>query len=60
MRYFFPVVKYFSIRILLAMVAQLDPKLVQFDVKITFLNGDLKEKIYMTRTNRFKAAGKEN
>lgn len=45
---FSPVVKYSSIRILLVSVAQLDLKLVQVDVKTTFLNGDLKENIYIT------------
>lgn len=45
---FFPVVKYSSIHILLVSIAQLDLKLVQMDVKTTFLNGDLKEDIYIT------------
>mgnify|MGYP004714263021 CR=1 FL=1 len=56
---FSPVVKH-SIRILLTLVAQLNLKLAQFDVKITFLYGDLKEKIYMSQPARFKVAGKEN
>ena len=41
------VVKHFSIHFLLALVAQFDLELAQLDVKITFLHGDLEEKIYM-------------
>ncbi|KAL0402528.1 UNVERIFIED_CONTAM: Retrovirus-related Pol polyprotein from transposon TNT 1-94 [Sesamum latifolium] len=41
---FSPVVKHSSIRILLALVAQLDLELVQLDVKTAFLHGDLKRK----------------
>nr|GEZ42848.1 retrovirus-related Pol polyprotein from transposon TNT 1-94 [Tanacetum cinerariifolium] len=55
---FSPVVKHSSIRILLALVAQLDLELVQMDVKTAFLHGDLEEKIYMVRPEGFKVAGK--
>ncbi|KAE8661311.1 hypothetical protein F3Y22_tig00113726pilonHSYRG00149 [Hibiscus syriacus] len=48
-----------SIRILLALVAQLDLELVQMDVKTTFLHGDLDEEIYMTQLDGFKVAEKE-
>ncbi|KAH9790140.1 Integrase catalytic domain-containing protein [Citrus sinensis] len=57
---FSPVVKYSSIRILLAMVAQFDLELVQLDVKTAFLHGELEDEIYMTRPDGFKVAGKEN
>ena len=56
---FSPVVKHSSIRILLALVAQLDLELVQLDVKTAFLHGDLEEEIYMTQPEGFKVAGKE-
>ena len=56
---FFPVVKHSSIRILLALVTQLDLELVQMDVKNAFLYGDLDKKIYMNHPDGFKAAGKE-
>ncbi|KAL0411651.1 UNVERIFIED_CONTAM: Retrovirus-related Pol polyprotein from transposon TNT 1-94 [Sesamum latifolium] len=57
---FSPVVKHSSIRILLALVAQLDFELVQLDVKTAFLHGDLEEEIYMTQPEGFDVAGKEN
>ncbi|KAH9680676.1 hypothetical protein KPL71_026642 [Citrus sinensis] len=57
---FSPVVKHSFIRILLAMVAQFDLELVQLDVKIAFLHGDLEEEIYITQPDGFKVAGKEN
>ncbi|KAE8661751.1 hypothetical protein F3Y22_tig00113724pilonHSYRG00184 [Hibiscus syriacus] len=56
---FSPVVKHSSIRILLALVAQLDLELVQMDVKNAFLHGDLDEEIYMTQPDGFKVAEKE-
>jgi len=56
---FSPVVKHSSIRILLALVAQLNMELVQLDVKTAFLHGDLEEEIYMTQPEGFKVAGKE-
>ena len=55
---FSPVVKHSSIRILLALVAQLNMELVQLDVKIAFLHGDLEDEIYMTQPKGFKVAGK--
>ena len=57
---FSPVVKHSSIRILLALVAQFNMELVQMDMKITFLHGDLEEEIYITQPDGFKVAGKEN
>ena len=42
-----PVTKLNTIRILLALVASLNWKINQFDVKNVFLHDDLKEKIYM-------------
>ena len=57
---FSPVVKHSSIRILLALVAQFNMELVQMDVKITFLHGDLAEEIYITQPDGFKVVGKEN
>ena len=46
---FSPVVKHSSIRILLALVAQMNMERVQLDVKIAFLHGDLEEGVYMTQ-----------
>ena len=56
---FSPVVKHSSIRILLALVAQLDLELVQIDVKTVFLYGDLDEEIYMNQPDGYKVARKE-
>lgn len=44
---FSPVVRYDSLRVLLALVAQEDLELVQFDVKTAFLYGNLDEEIHM-------------
>lgn len=46
---FSPVVKYTSIRMILALAAAKKMKLRQFDVKTAFLNGDLEENIYMSQ-----------
>ena len=48
------------IRVVLGLVASLDLKLEQLDVKTAFLHGDLKEEIYMDRPKRFKVKGKEH
>jgi len=57
---FSPVVKHYSIWVLLALVAQLNLELAQLDVKTAFLHGDLKEEIYMTHPEGYKVAGKED
>lgn len=44
---FSPVVRYSSIRAILAIAAARNMKLFQFDVKTAFLYGDLKEDVYM-------------
>nr|GFD20077.1 retrovirus-related Pol polyprotein from transposon TNT 1-94 [Tanacetum cinerariifolium] len=57
---FSSVVKHSSIRILLALVAQLDLELFLMDVKTAFLHGDLEKEIYMVQPEGFKVAGKEH
>lgn len=44
---FSPVVRYDSLRVLLALVAHEDLEMIQFDVKTAFLFGELKENILM-------------
>lgn len=44
---FAPVVRYDSLRVFLAMTAQLDLELIQFDVKTAFLHGEVKEELYL-------------
>ena len=51
---FSPAVKYTSIRIPLALVAEYELELAQLDIKTTFLHGDLEEEIYMTQHCGFK------
>lgn len=46
---FSPVVKFTSIRTILAIAAQRNLKLRQFDVKTAFLYGELEEDVYMTQ-----------
>ncbi|KAH9793687.1 hypothetical protein KPL71_004622 [Citrus sinensis] len=57
---FSPVVKYTSIRILLALVAEYELELTQLDVITAFLHEDLEEEIYMIQPCGFRVAGKEN
>ena len=49
-----------SFRIITALVAHFDLELDQMDVKTTFLNGDLKEHVYMKHPKGFIMEGKEN
>lgn len=50
---FAPVVRYESIRMLLAIAAKEDFEIAKFDVKTAFLYGDLKEEIYMLQAPGF-------
>lgn len=56
---FSPVVRFASIRLILAIVAYMDLELFQMDVKTAFLNGDLDEEIYMDQPEGFKVKGLE-
>ncbi|KAM2867181.1 hypothetical protein COP2_023124 [Malus domestica] len=55
-----PVAKFTSIHILMAIVASMDLELHQLDVKTAFLNGDLKEDIYMIQPEGYHVQGHEN
>ena len=49
-----------SIRILIAIAAQEKWELHHLDVKTTFLNGEIKEDIYITQPEGFEEKGKED
>lgn len=53
------VVKFASICLILALVAHMDLKLYQMDVKTAFLNRRLKEEIYMEQPKSFITKGKK-
>ena len=54
-----PVAKFTSVRIIMIVAARLDLKLHQLDVKTVFLNGDLKEEIYMDQPDGFQIKSQE-
>ncbi|KAL0336693.1 UNVERIFIED_CONTAM: Retrovirus-related Pol polyprotein from transposon TNT 1-94, partial [Sesamum radiatum] len=54
---FSPVVRFASVRLILAIVAYLDMELFQMDVKTAFLNGELDEEIYMDKPEGFQEMG---
>ena len=54
------VVKMCLIQVILGLVANMNLKLEQLDVKTVFLHGDLDEKIFMEQLEGFKVKGKEN
>uniref|UniRef100_A0A2N9FDK1 Integrase catalytic domain-containing protein n=1 Tax=Fagus sylvatica TaxID=28930 RepID=A0A2N9FDK1_FAGSY len=56
---FSPMVRFASIRLILAMVASLDLELHQMDVKTAFLNGELDEEIFMDQPIGFVVKGQE-
>lgn len=57
---FSPVVRFESVRTVAALAAQHGLKLHQMDVKTAFLNGELKEEVYMKQPEGFVVKGKEN
>lgn len=57
---FSPVVRYSSLRTLLAIAVQYNMDIDHLDVKTAFLNGDLKEVVYMEQPEGFVLSGKEN
>ena len=56
---FSPVSTKDSLRIIMAIVTHFDLELHQIDVRITFLNGDLVEDVYMSQPISFEEVGKE-
>jgi hypothetical protein len=54
-----PVPKFALVRMMMSIVAKMDLELYQLDVKMTFLNGELKEDIYMIQPVGFKVDGHE-
>lgn len=50
---FSPVVRYTSIRFLIAIAAKMDLEIDQMDVVTAFLQGDLKEEVYMRQPDTF-------
>jgi hypothetical protein len=52
--------KWATIRILFSMAAQNRWKIHQMDVKIVFLNGDLKENVFMSKPESFVVKGQEH
>lgn len=57
---FSPVVRYSTIRLLLALAAQYNLGIELLDVETAFLNGDLKEHVLMEQPDGFKARGEEH
>ena len=57
---FCPVVRFESIRSIIAMAAQNGMLLHQMDVTSAFLNGDLDEEVYMVQPKGFHVKGKEH
>ena len=54
------VAKFASNRIIMSIVAIMDLELHQLDVKTAFLNGELKEDIYMLQPEGFEIKGHED
>jgi hypothetical protein len=57
---FAPVARMESVRVLLALAAQEGWKVHHMDVKSAFLNGDLKEEVYVRQPPGFAVAGEES
>jgi Reverse transcriptase (RNA-dependent DNA polymerase) len=57
---FSPVARIETVRLVLALAAQLKVTIFQLDVKSAFLNGDLTEEVYIDQPPGFDKKGKEN
>ncbi|KAK1431533.1 hypothetical protein QVD17_07993 [Tagetes erecta] len=57
---FAPVARFETIRIILAVAAQMGWEIYQLDVKSAFLNGELREDIYVAQPEGFVVAGKSD
>ena len=57
---FSPVIRFESLRTLIALAVQKGLRLHQMDVTAAFLNGDLKEEVYMKQPEGFIKEGKEH
>ena len=56
---FYPMVIYTSIRTILLFTAIMKWKVHQMDVKTTFLNGEIKEEVYVEKPQGFEVHDKE-
>ena len=56
---FAPVVRMETIRTVLALTAQFELKVFQLDVKSAFLNGEIKEEVYVEQPMGYEVKGKE-
>ena len=59
MKTFSSISKKDSLRIILALIAHFDLELQQIDVKTAFLNGELKEEVYMKQLEGFPSSDGE-
>ena len=57
---FSPVVRFESLRTVIALAVQNDMKMHQMDVTTAFLNGELQEEVYMKQPEGFAAEGQED
>ena len=57
---FSPVVRFESVRTVLALAAHRKMKLQQMDVKTAFLNGELTDEVYMSQPKGFAKEGQED
>lgn len=57
---FSPVIRYSSLRLLLALSLKLDLEVTHLDVKTAFLNGNLQETVFMCQPEGFITKGNEN
>ena len=56
----FILLQYYTIRLLLAIAAQMEWKVFQLDVKSAFLNGILEDEIYVEQPSEFVKHGDED